>query len=89
MTDRTKLSNVILGLVPRICNRLILFDVIRSSAQGPRGCLLFPTGFRPLSKNRTAVGRPEDEVGMIGLVFLGVRYVMTSPKAGHIFPIDG
>ncbi|SDB73363.1 hypothetical protein SAMN03159422_04791, partial [Agrobacterium fabrum] len=81
MTDRTKLSNVILGLVPRICNRLILFDVIRSSAQGPRmtprGCLLFPTGFRPLSKNRTAVGRPEDEVGMIGLVFLGVRYVMT------------
>ncbi|EGL65424.1 hypothetical protein AGRO_1808 [Agrobacterium sp. ATCC 31749] len=35
------------------------------------------------------MGRPEDEVGMIGLVFLGVRYLMTSPKAGHIFPIDG
>ncbi|CUX34282.1 hypothetical protein AGR6A_Cc20020 [Agrobacterium sp. NCPPB 925] len=26
--------DVILGPVPRICNRLILFNVIRSSAQG-------------------------------------------------------
>jgi len=34
LTKSAKLAFVILGLVPRICNMLILFNVIRSSAQG-------------------------------------------------------